>query len=91
MFLQNRAEWDIDLARNRFSLEAFVCGIFHVRSSYPKAGRAAAGISRLVVVDCAVGVHKHEIVGAARTRGTEPPISGGTRSVVLVLNFSVPC
>ena len=41
-----------------------------------KAGREAERIVRVVVVDCAVGVHIHEIVGVARIRGTEPPISG---------------
>ena len=57
---------------------------------YAKAGREAEGIVRAGVVDCPVGVHDHEIVGVARTRRTEPPISGGTRAVVLVLNFAVP-
>lgn len=28
---------------------------------------------RVAAVDCAVGVHNHEIAGVARTRGTEPP------------------
>ena len=41
-----------------------------------KSGREAEGIVRVVVVDCPVGVHIHEIVGVARIRGTEPPISG---------------
>ena len=41
-----------------------------------KAGREAEGIVRVVVVDCPVGVHIHEIVGVARIRRTEPPISG---------------
>ena len=57
---------------------------------YAKAGREAEGSVRVVAADCAAGVHNHEIVGVARTRGTEPPISGGTRAVVLVLNFAVP-
>ena len=57
---------------------------------YAKAGREAEGIGRGAVVDCPVGVHIHETAGVARIRGTEPPISGGTRSVVLVLNFAVP-
>ena len=39
-----------------------------------KSGREAEGT--VVVVDCPVGVHIHEIVGVARIRGTEPPISG---------------
>ena len=43
-----------------------------------KAGREAEGIVRVVVVDCPVGVHIHEIVGVARIRRTEPPISGDT-------------
>ena len=42
-----------------------------------KSGREAEGIVR-VVVDCPVGVHIHEIVGVARIRRTEPPISGDT-------------
>ena len=41
-----------------------------------KSGREAEGIVRVVVVDCPVGVHIHEIVGVARIWGTEPPISG---------------
>ena len=41
-----------------------------------KSGREAEGIVRVVVVDCPVGVHIHEIVGVARIRRTEPPISG---------------
>ena len=45
---------------------------------YAKAGREADGIVRVVVVDCPVGVHIHEIVGVARIRRTEPPISGDT-------------
>ena len=45
---------------------------------------------RVGAADCAVDVHRHETVGVARTRGTDPPTSGGTRSVVLVLNFAVP-
>ena len=43
-----------------------------------KSGREAEGIVRIVVVDCPVGVHIHEIVGVARIRRTEPPISGDT-------------
>ena len=58
--------------------------------SYAKAGREAEGIIRDVAVDRAVGVHTHEIGGVARTRGTEPPKSGGTRAVVLVLDFAIP-
>ena len=90
MLLQNRAEWDVDLARNRFSLEAFVCNIVHIRTSYAKAGREAEGSARAAEVFCAAGVHNHEPVGVARTRGTEPPTSGDTRSVVLVLDFAIP-
>ena len=45
---------------------------------------------RGVEVDCAAGVHTHESVGVARIRGTEPPKSGGTRAVVLVLDFAIP-
>ena len=91
MLLQNRAERDIDLPRNGFSLEAFVCDVVHIRTSYAKAGREAEGSARADVVDCAVGVqHTHETGGVARNRGTEPPISGGTRAVVLVLDFAIP-
>ena len=90
MFLQNRAEWDIDLSRNRFSLEAFVCDIVHIRTSYTKAGREAEGSVRGGGVDYPDGVHTHEIVRAARTRGTEPPRNGGTRVVVLILDFTIP-
>lgn len=57
---------------------------------YAKAGREADGIGRVEVVDCPVGVHTHETVGVARKRGTEPPKSGGTRAVVLVLDFAIP-
>lgn len=44
--------------------------------AYAKSRREPERIVRVVVVDCAVGVHIHEIVGVARIRGTEPPISG---------------
>ena len=90
MLLQNRAEGDIDISRNRLALEAFVCDVVHNRTSYAKAGREADGTVRVAVVDCAAGDHIHETAGVARIRGTEPPINGGTRSVVLVLNFAVP-
>ena len=60
-----------------------------------KAGGHGPGIVRVVVVDCAVGVHIHEIVGVARIRRTEPPISGDaeynliTRRIKLALYRSV--
>ena len=57
---------------------------------YAKAWRESEGKVRVVAGDCAVGVHTHEKVGVARTRGTEPPNSGGTRAVVLVLDFAIP-
>lgn len=55
-----------------------------------KAGREAEGIVRADVADCPAGVHNHEIGGVARKRRTEPPNSGGTRAVVLVLDFAIP-
>ena len=57
---------------------------------YAKAGREAEGIARDVAADCPAGAHKHEIAGVARIRRTEPPKSGGTRAVVLVLDFAIP-
>ena len=57
--------------------------------SYAKAGREAEGSARGAVFDCPVGVHILETVGAARKRRTEPPTSGGARSVVLVLYLAV--
>lgn len=44
--------------------------------AYAKSRREPERIVRVVVVDCAVGIHIHEIVGVARIRGTEPPIIG---------------
>ena len=67
----------------------FVCDVVHIRTSYAKAGREAEGIVRAGVGDYADGAHTHEIAGAARMRGTEPPMSGGTRRVVLVFDFAV--
>ena len=57
---------------------------------YAKAGRETDGTVRAGDVDASFGTHRHEMSGAACIRRTEPPISGGTRSVVLVLNFAVP-
>ena len=57
--------------------------------SYAKAGWEAEGSARGAVFDCPVGVHILETVGAARKRRTEPPTSGGARSVVLVLYLAV--
>ena len=90
MLLQNRAERDVDFAGKAFPLESSVCDIVHIRTSYAKAGSKAEGNGRVGVADCAAGEHTHESGGDARTRGTEPPTSGGTRVVVLVLNFAVP-
>ena len=90
MLLQNRTVWDIYFSRNGFSLESFVCDIVHIRTSYTKAGREAEGTVRAVAVVFPSGVHKHERADVARIRGTEPPPSGGTRAVVLVLDFAIP-
>ena len=57
--------------------------------AYAKSRREPERIVRVVVVDCAVGVHIHEIVGVARIRGTEPPISGAPCAVVLVFDLAV--
>ena len=91
MFLQNRAEWDIDLARNRFSLEAFVCCIVHIRTSYAKAGGKADGIERSVAADCAMGAPIQETDGVARLRGTEPPTNGCTCRAVIIFYLAVSC
>ena len=48
-----------------------VCPVSNIKS-----GRKAIRVVGIVVVDRAVGVHIHEIVGVARIRGTEPPIGG---------------
>ena len=90
MFLQNRAEWDIDLTRDGFSLESFVCDIVHIRTSYTKTGSKADGTVRVFAGAAPADAHNHETFGAARRRGTEPPHSVGTRVVVLVLDFAIP-
>ena len=72
-------------------MKALICDILHVlTSSYTKSGRKAEATVRVVVGDCAVWIHIHEKGGVVRIRGTEPPRSGGTHVVVLVLNFAVP-
>ena len=48
-----------------------VCPVSNIKS-----GRKAIRVVGIVVVDRAVSVHIHEIVGVARIRGTEPPIGG---------------
>ena len=61
MFLQNRAVWDIDLTRDGFSFEAFVCDVVHIRTSYAKAGREAEGTVRAEAGAVAPAtVHKNE-------------------------------
>lgn len=84
---------EVDILRRTFAASRFWYGHFlsssptmrplraqvSISELYAKAGREAEGKVRGVVVDCAVGVHIHEIGGGARTRGTEPPKSGGTR------------
>ena len=57
---------------------------------YAKAGRKAIRVGGSAVVDRAASVHIHETAGAARKRGTEPPTGGGTRRVMLVLDFAIP-
>lgn len=46
--------------------------------AHAKSRRERERIVRVVVVDRAVCVHIHEIVGVATIRRTEPPINGDT-------------
>lgn len=54
------------------------CGLFGLPHIHTKSGRKAIRVIGVVVVDRAVGVHIHEIVGVGGIRGTEPPINGDT-------------
>ena len=55
-----------------------LAGLFGLPHIHTKSGRKAIRVIGVVVVDRAVGVHIHEIVGVAGIRGTEPPINGDT-------------
>ena len=57
--------------------------------SYAKARREPERYARGAVEGSAVGAHKHERVGDALTRGTEPPKSGAPGAVVPVFDLAV--
>lgn len=63
--------------------------MYIVTSLYAKSRREPERTARDVAADCAVCVHNHENVGAARKRGTEPPISGAPGTVVPVFDLAV--
>ena len=95
---------EVDILRRTFAASRFWYGHFlsssptmrplraqvWISELYAKAGRKATRVGGIGVVDRAAGVHTHETAGVARTRGTEPPTGGGTRRVVLVLDFAIP-